>query len=114
MKTIPINPTLPEGFDSTPNLERPQSHWAWWYKPFIVTVAGRSNSYTVRCLDGGAHDRSTLMGECRNLKQALSLAEAIARRYQSYHDQVMQEDRPPSLETLIQRIHGVEPAELED
>ena len=108
MKTIPINPALPDDFDGTPNHERPDSHTQWWYKPFIVTASGQSKSYAVRCLDGGAHDRSTLMGECRNLRQALSLAEAIARRYQSYHDQVMQEGRSPSLETLIRRIHSVE------
>jgi len=34
---VPINPDLPEGFDNTPNDERPPEHGAWWYRPYIVT-----------------------------------------------------------------------------
>ncbi len=50
---IPVNPELPEGFDSTPNGQRPDSHHEWWYRPFIVEeqwsdISESWNEYKIR------------------------------------------------------------------
>jgi hypothetical protein len=84
---IPINPPLPEYFNSTPNEERPD--WqieVLWNRPFIVTTAFFSNEkfredwyknwpsgirYDARCLDGGAWDRSTCWGMYPTLEEAI-------------------------------------------
>lgn len=94
----PVNPELPPMFDNTPNGERPESHHDWWERPFIVTFTWeqmappatspispeereRSRAswfdewpsgtrYDVRCLDGGAWDRSTWWGAFRTLEEA--------------------------------------------
>ncbi|GKS91585.1 MULTISPECIES: hypothetical protein [unclassified Acidovorax] len=105
---IPIDPRLPEDFDSTPNSTRPPSHGKWWYLPFIRTETieamdafyaqrtdehapaarefwreGRATwlaawpsgtRYDVRCLDGGAWDRSTNWGSFPTLEQAVECA----------------------------------------
>lgn len=34
---VPVDPGLPDGFDVTPNDERPDSHQIWWHRPYIVT-----------------------------------------------------------------------------
>jgi hypothetical protein len=83
----PINPPLPENFDSTPNEERPE--WqieVLWNRPFIVTTPFFSNEkyredwyqhwpsgirYDVRCLDGGAWDRSTCWGMYPTVEEAI-------------------------------------------
>lgn len=86
---VPINPRLPRNFDSTPNDARPKSHQAWWYRPYIVTQEAWGTPeqraaftehwpsgvrYDVRCLDGGAWDRSTCWGNFATLEQALACA----------------------------------------
>jgi hypothetical protein len=99
---IPVNPKLPKNFDNTANQARPQSHQRWWYRPFIETYTweqmcgpiGRiwgSNAeerrakwlhhwptgtrYDVRCLDGGAWDRSTWWGSFATLEEAIACAQ---------------------------------------
>ena len=94
---IPVNPQLPEGFDCTPNSERPESHDQWWFKPFIVTVGFSGDEsqrsrwmnawpagtrFDVRMLDGGAWDRSTCKGNFSSLDEALSYAMNLAEQYQ--------------------------------
>ena len=98
---IPINPELPEMFEETANEERPDSHKQWWYKPFIQTdnfskfvapkdpieAAKKKKSwyaeyptgirYNVRCLDGGAWDRSTNHGFFNTLEAAIEKAQAL-------------------------------------
>jgi hypothetical protein len=94
---IPVNPRLPEGFDSTPNAERPASHDRWWGRPYIETETGFNHAsdldrrawfaawpsgtrYDVRCLDGGAWDRSTWQGSFTSLEEAVHCAIAVRER----------------------------------
>lgn len=56
---IQVDPELPESFDECDNSQRPESHIEWWFKPFVITVNG---GYMVRCLDGGAWDRPSVVG----------------------------------------------------
>ena len=105
---VPLNPTLPPGFDDTPNERRPASHRPWWNRPYVSTYtvetwdahygqlaenvqrewaeSGRAGwmaawpsgiRYDVRCLDGGAWDRSTSWGSFATLDEALA---RIAKR----------------------------------
>ena len=113
---IAVNPALPKNFDSTPNDQRPDSHHAWWHRPYVVTDRWQPESYhnycerlarlgyepdytfeewqayqdhqevswleawpsgvryNVRCLDGGAWDRSTNYGSFPSLDAALEVA----------------------------------------
>lgn len=78
-----VNPALPRMFDQTPNEHRPASHRKWWHRPFIVTDTVEAMDawpsgvrYTVRCLDGGAWDRSTNWGSVATLELALARARA--------------------------------------
>lgn len=71
---IPLDPTLPVDFDNTPNEQRSIDELdAWWDQPY-----GRSlpdGKIEVRCLNGGAWDRSTRLGVADNYEQACILAE---------------------------------------
>lgn len=88
---VPFNPELPPDFDNTPNERRPSSHQPWWHRPYVCTVtvetwkrwtdAERAKwieawpsgiRYDVRCLDGGAWDRSTSWGSFATLDDALA------------------------------------------
>lgn len=81
---VPINPVLPDDFDSTDNSTRPDRDLAWWGVPFVVTQWDDAPEfvnywkgnvrYDVRCLDGGAWDRSTVWGLFGTLKEALAMA----------------------------------------
>jgi hypothetical protein len=120
-KEIPINPTLRDDFDNTPNEERSAEEIArWWGRPFIITTTFEENQadqtyeaycermdffdgvadetkeqwqarleeyrvawyesfpsgtrYEVRCLDGGAWDRSTWWGAFATLDEAIVCA----------------------------------------
>jgi len=117
---IPVDPELPEGFDDTPNDERPDSHQEWWHQPYVVTDRWEPESfeqyrerlagygyepdktpeewakyqedmkqrwleawpsgvrYCVRCLDGGAWDRSTNYGMFASLDEAVDQALELA------------------------------------
>lgn len=67
-----IDPVLPEGFDHTPNEERPASHEKFWYQPFIDTSPFHDKGFVfVRCLDGGAWDRSTMLGHFPTIEDAV-------------------------------------------
>ncbi|MEO9387176.1 hypothetical protein [Chromobacterium phragmitis] len=72
-----VDPSLPIGFDQTPNQERPESHAQWWGVPYIETADGK---FIVRCLDGGAWDRPTFLGERPTLEEAIALCEEAAAR----------------------------------
>lgn len=75
---IPVNPKLPPRFEDTPNEIRPDRQLALWGLPFIETStrgAGRGKKgYDVRCLDGGAWDRSTWLGRSGNKQIAVIIA----------------------------------------
>ena len=78
---IPFNPKLPSNFDDCDNRFRPSSHQRWWNRPFIRTETGAGKQwleawpsgirYDVRCLDGGAWDRSTGWGLFATFEQAI-------------------------------------------
>lgn len=80
-----INPQLPASFNDTANEARPESHGRWWNRPYIVTHDGAGTAwqaawpsgtrYQVRCLDGGAWDRSTTWGAFRTAGEAFACAQ---------------------------------------
>ncbi len=88
---IPINPCQRDDFDSTPHEHRdPLELDHWWNMPYVQTCEwsdiGSDDEhreqwfahwpsgirYTVRCLDGGAWDRSTNRGSFSSLEQAVA------------------------------------------
>jgi hypothetical protein len=97
---VPLNPNLRGEFDTTANDAREtlEIHH-WWGLAYIVTsewhdTGDRQNAdwrqrwfkawptgvrYTVRCLDGGAWDRSTNHGSYPTLGQAVARAAEVGR-----------------------------------
>lgn len=74
--TLLIDPKLPPWFDNRRNELRSKQHLdRWWDKPFAITAKDGSG-FTVRCLDGGAWDRSTNYGFARSLAEATELAKS--------------------------------------
>jgi len=72
---IPLDPKLPKAFDNTPNEARSKEQLdAWWDHPYGVTRP--DGHIEVRCLNGGACDRSTSFGLAENYDAACALAEA--------------------------------------
>jgi len=71
---IPLDPALRAGFDETSNDQRSKAELdAWWDHPFGRTRPdGRID---VRCLNGGAHDRSSALGVADSYDEACALAE---------------------------------------
>ncbi|EDN2416872.1 DNA-binding protein [Salmonella enterica] len=70
---IPLNPKLPANFDITPNEERSKAQLdAWWDHPYCVTYNGK---FLVYCLNGGAWDRPTMLGQADTYDEACELAE---------------------------------------
>ncbi|SOZ17380.1 hypothetical protein [Cupriavidus taiwanensis] len=73
-ETFPVDPLLPEDFDQTPNEVRSAAELdEWWDRPYAVTR--EDGRLEVRCLDGGAWDRSTSYGIASDLDEARKLAE---------------------------------------
>jgi hypothetical protein len=71
---IPLDPKLPVGFDDTPNDERSKEELDhWWDHPYGVTLD--DGRIEVRCLNGGAWDRSTHLGIASTYDEACALAE---------------------------------------
>lgn len=78
---FPIDPVLPEGFDSTRNEDRTKEELdAWWDRPFAVT--NEDGTLSVRCLHGGAWDRSSWMGKADTVEQAMALAQTKLAEWQ--------------------------------
>ena len=72
---IPLDPKLPKTFDATPNDSRSKKQLdAWWDRPYGITLS--DGRIEVRCLNGGAWDRSTHLGIADNYDAACALAEA--------------------------------------
>jgi hypothetical protein len=97
---VSINPKLSKNFDNIPNDARPKSHQRWWFRPFIRTMSWEDWKsededrkaewykhwpsgvrYEVRCLDGGAWDRTTNHGMFATLEEAMSVASDLADLY---------------------------------
>ena len=86
---IPLNPKLPGNFDDCDNRFRPASHRRWWNRPFIRTEVDDDPRwlaawpsgirYDVRCLDGGAWDRSTGWGMFGTIEEAIRCARGAGR-----------------------------------
>ncbi len=81
IRGIPIDPMLPIKFDDTPHDARNALSMAWWGVPFVSTDHDadprhwpKGVRYDVRCLDGGAWDRSTAWGSFPTLEAAVDLA----------------------------------------
>ena len=78
---FPIDPVLPQGFDNTPNDARSKAELdAWWDRPFAVT--NKDGSFSVRCLHGGAWDRSSWLGEAATIDAARALGESKLAEWQ--------------------------------
>lgn len=91
VRGVPVNPTLREAFDCTPHEERDLLELEdWWDRPYVVSHEGKGPEfrkhwpegvrYNVRCLDGGAWDRSSNRGAFASLEAALDHAIALAAR----------------------------------
>lgn len=69
VRGVIVNPVLRDGFDDTPNdLRDPQETEDWFGLPYIV---GSGDNWKIRCLDGGAWDRSTLRGFADSMEGAI-------------------------------------------
>mgnify|MGYP001024829417 FL=1 len=72
---IPLNPKLPKTFDATPNDARSKAQLdAWRDRPYGITLP--DGRIEVRCLNGGACDRSSHLGIADGYDAACALAEA--------------------------------------
>ncbi|WP_080786748.1 DNA-binding protein, partial [Klebsiella pneumoniae] len=70
---LPLDPKLPANFDDTPNSERSKEQLdEWWDHPYGITKP--DGSFTDRCLNGGARDRSSVLGKVRTYEEAWVLA----------------------------------------
>jgi hypothetical protein len=82
---LPVDPDLPPHFDDLSNERRSKAELdRWWLRPFAVTLA--DGSYEVRCLDGGAWDRSTWYGHAKDLQEAREIARSKLERWQQAND----------------------------
>ncbi|MDQ0304924.1 hypothetical protein [Ancylobacter polymorphus] len=72
---IPLDPKLPKAFDSTANDARSKAQLdEWWDHPYAITAS--DGRIEVRCLNGGAWDRSTRLGIADDYDATCALAEA--------------------------------------
>lgn len=80
---FPVDPVLPERFECTRNESRSATELAtWWDRPFAVSAA--NGGYTVRCLDGGAWDRSTYYGDAPDLAAAKALGDQKLAQWRGF------------------------------
>jgi len=74
---IPLDPVLPDHFEQMEHAFRSKEEKRdWWGRPFIIT---NGDSYMVRVLNGGAHDRSCGLGVSASLEEAIAIAQAGRR-----------------------------------
>lgn len=101
---LPVDPVLPPMFDYTPNEDRPESDLAqWWLKPFAVTRG--DGTFDVRCLDGGAHDRSTWYGTANDLESAKEIAASKLANWLEFLDQPIMTIDADSYSLTIGSLH---------
>lgn len=78
---LPVDPPLRYLFDHTPNDERSQHELdLWWDRPYALTCP--DGHFEVRCLDGGAWDRSTYYGVADTIDEARALAQRKLQAWQ--------------------------------
>ncbi|WP_208645442.1 hypothetical protein [Paraburkholderia aromaticivorans] len=100
---IPLDPKLPRGFDDTPNEDRTKEELdAWWDHPFGVTRS--DGSIEVRCLHGGAWDRSSSLGIAEDYDKACALAAEKLAEWLNYPERpTFYLDLKPSVVLMPQR-----------
>ena len=112
---FPLDPVLPPNFDDTPNYERSEKELeTWWERPFIQT--GHDGKFDVRCLDGGAWDRSTWYCTADSVEEAIRLGKeklAWVRAMRNTPSLSMRDDGGWDLVIFSQRP-GVEPRLVEE
>lgn len=82
-RELPLDPPLRAMFDQTPNERRSKRELdTWWDRPFAVTNPG--HGFDIRCLDGGAWDRSTWYMTVKTLDGAYELAQAKLARWREF------------------------------
>jgi hypothetical protein len=85
---LPIDPALPQRFDSTPNELPPNRQLdQWWDRPYAVR--NEDGSLTVRSLSGGSWDRSTNFGQARSEVEALELARRKLAEWRAIRERPM-------------------------
>lgn len=83
---IPLDPALSANFDETSNDQRSKAELdAWWDHPFAQTL--EDGRIQVRCLNGGAHDRSSVLGIAETYDEACVLAEEKQARWVSTREE---------------------------
>lgn len=108
---IPLNPTLPKNFDITPNEKRSKAQLdAWWDHPYCALHEGKFHVY---CLNGGAWDRPTWLGQADSYDEACEVAESkqaewVKRRAEPifYHSfeppfQMIRQPQRPDEDTVV-------------
>lgn len=100
---IPLDPKLPKSFDAMPNETRSKVQLdQWWDRPYGVTMP--DGRIEVRCLNGGAWDRSTYLGVADDYDAACALAEAKQAEWLKFRerpctcldaDQILMIRQPP-------------------
>lgn len=85
---VPIDPCQRLGFDSTANDERDVTETLdWWRRGYVISGKRFSDGkpqYNVRCLDGGAWDRSTWKHTTPDLIEAVDYAREITQVIKRY------------------------------
>lgn len=81
VRGIIVNPTLRDGFDNTDNEQRDSLEWDDWY--CLTYVVGEGDNWQIRCLDGGAWDRSTLRGFSGTMNGAIDQVLELIEKHNS-------------------------------
>ena len=83
---LPLDPDLPAHFDDTRNEDRSTKELdTWWDRPFAITRP--DGRLEVRCLDGGAWDRSTNYGIAPDMAAAVRLAAEKLATWRKYREE---------------------------
>lgn len=100
---IPLDPKLPRNFDNTRNEDRSKQELdAWWDHPFGVTLP--DGRIEVRCLHGGAWDRSSSLGVAADYDKACALAAEKLAEWLKYRERpTVYLDVKPQLVLMPQR-----------
>lgn len=119
---IPLDPVLPARFDVTPNDQRSKAQLdAWWDHPYGVSRP--DGSIDVRCLNGGAWDRSTWLGAAPDREAADKLADERQTAWLRHrnrpsvmidasgkHQLVLLPQRPDEVERVVIEVATLEEA----
>ena len=76
---IPVNPTNPPARNKANEHRSAEELMLWWRQPYLDW--NKNGHCEVRCLDGGAWDRPTLIGDHKKLAGALDVAKQPTRGY---------------------------------